>query len=328
MARPPYPRPREHGDSLNPGLDAVSDTSTPALRYGMRASPATFRIKPWLKHALMSLAIAASGPVCASGLTASLAVLQTNGPVAAAQVELMRDALLLMAIVVLPVFVLTGVFVWRYRRARQAAYRPDWSFSLALEFAIWGIPACIVAAIGYLVWTRTHDLDPYAQVGPGSVLEVQAIATDWKWIFLYPGLNVATVNELVVPAGQAFRVELTSDTVMNAFFVPGLGGQMFAMAGMRTELNLRAESPAEMWGRNTQFSGSGFPAQEFRVRVVDRGGFDAWVKHVRATERPLTRDGYRALASHRAAAPQMRFAGFDAGLFNSVMAQYGSEARH
>ncbi|MBT9568174.1 MAG: COX aromatic rich motif-containing protein [Thiobacillus sp.] len=292
----------------------------------MRVRTATTCVKPWFRHALIGFAVAASSQVCGAAWAASVPVLQANGPVAAEQVGLMRDALLLMAIVVLPVFVLTGIFVWRYRKARRAAYRPDWSFSLPLEFVIWGIPACVVVAIGYLVWTRTHDLDPYSQVGSGSVLEVQAIATDWKWIFLYPDLNVATVNELVVPSGQAFRVELTSDTVMNAFFIPGLGGQMFAMAGMRTELNLRAESSAEMWGRNTQFSGSGFPAQEFRVRVVDRAGFDTWLKQVRASDQHLTRAAYRRLASHRAMAPETRYAGFDAGLFDGVVAQYASGA--
>lgn len=294
----------------------------------MRIASATTFQRPWVRHVLIGLTIAVASLWCEAASAASVPVLQANGPVAAAQVRLMRDALLLMAIVVLPVFVLTAVFVWRYRKARRATYRPEWNFSLPLEFAIWGIPACIVSAIGLLLWNRTHDLDPYVPVGPGSVLEVQAIATDWKWVFLYPELNVATVNELVVPAGQAFRVELTSDTVMNAFFIPGLGGQMFAMAGMRTELNLRADSPGDMWGRNTQFSGSGFPAQEFRVRVVDRAGFDAWLQEVRASERKLTRARYTAVAAHRATAPVTRYAGVDAGLFDSVIARYGSETHH
>lgn len=234
----------------------------------------------------------------------------------------MRDALLLMSIVVLPVFVLTGAFVWRYRRARQATYRPNWSFSLPLELAIWGIPAGVVAVIGFLVWTRTHELDPYTQAGPGTVLEVQAIAADWKWIFLYPGLNVATVNELVVPAGRPFRVALTSDTVMNAFFIPGLGGQIFAMAGMRTEMNLRAESPAVMWGRNTQFSGNGFSGQEFKVRVLDAQGFDAWLHRARASDGTLTHASYDELVGHHATAPMATYSGFEAGLFDHVITKY------
>jgi cytochrome o ubiquinol oxidase subunit 2 len=291
----------------------------------MRVPSVTTDVKPGLRHVLTGLLLAFSSLQCLSATAISIPVLQPNGPIAAGQVQLMRDALLLMALVVLPVFILTAVFVWRYRKSRRAPYRPEWNFSLPLEFAIWGIPACIVGVIGFLVWTQTHKLDPYAQAGPGHVLELQAIAVDWKWVFLYPGLNVATVNELVVPAGQAFRIELTSDTVMNAFFIPGLGGQIFAMAGMRTQLNLRAESPAEMWGRNTQFSGAGFSAQEFKVRVLKRADFDAWLQQTRAIGNRLTRTGYTALATHPASAPVTRYAGFDAGLFDQIMRQYNPE---
>jgi cytochrome o ubiquinol oxidase subunit 2 len=273
----------------------------------------------------MSVAVVVASTICISASAASLPVLQPNGPIAAEQVRLMRDALLLMAIVVLPVFVLTAAFVWRYRRSRRASYRPDWAFSLPLELAIWGIPTVIVGFIGYLVWTRTHELDPYTQAGAGTVLEVQAIAADWKWIFLYPGLNVATVNELVVPAGRPFRVALTSDTVMNAFFIPGLGGQIFAMAGMRTEMNLRAESSADMWGRNTQFSGKGFPGQEFKVRVTDALGFDGWLRQARAGDDKLTRASYDALVKQHATAPVTTYSGFDAGLFDRVIAKYHPE---
>lgn len=291
----------------------------------MRVVRVSKQIRPGLRNGLAGLAIVVGSAVCISASAASVPVLQTNGPVAAEQVRLMRDALLLMAIVVLPVFVLTGAFVWRYRKARQATYRPNWAFSLPLELAIWGIPAGIVGVIGFLVWTRTHELDPYTQVGPGTVLEVQAIAADWKWIFLYPGLNVASVNELVVPAGRPFRVALTSDTVMNAFFIPGLGGQIFAMAGMRTEMNLRAESPAEMWGRNTQFSGKGFAGQEFKVRVVDARGFDAWLHRARNADGKLTRASYDALVTRHATAPVTTYSGVDAGLFDRVIAKYHAE---
>ena len=293
----------------------------------MHAVAASFqkRGEPASGSGLAALAVVLVGAASLPASAAPIPLIQTNGPIALEQARLMRDALLLMAIVVLPVFVLTGTFVWRYRRSRQATYRPDWSFSLPLELAIWGIPTCIVVALGFLVWTRTHALDPYAQAGPGSVLEVQAIATDWKWVFLYPGLDVATVNELVVPADRPFRVALTSDTVMNAFFIPGLGGQIFAMAGMRTQINLRATSPAEMWGRNMQFSGNGFYGQEFRVHVVDAHGFDAWRQHARAAGGQLTRAAYEALAKQQATAPATTYARFDPGLFDEVIAKYHPE---
>ncbi len=237
----------------------------------------------------------------------------------------MLQALGLMAIVVVPVFVLTAIMVLRYRRGRKATYRPDWGFSWPLDIAIWTVPALIVIMIGFLLWTRTHRLDPYLQAGPGEVLEIEAIALDWKWVFLYPQAGVATVNSLVIPADRPVRVALTSDTVLNGFFIPGLAGQIMAMAGMRTELNLRADAPALMWGKNTQYDGNGFPAHEFEVRVVDAAGFDAWTRQAQGAPKPLGAALYRTLSGQQATSPVETFSGFDRAIFADTIAKYRPE---
>src|SRR3712207_254161 len=132
--------------------------------------------------------------------------------------------------------------------------------------------------LGYLVGTYTHRLDPYRQVASDiAPLEVDVVAQDWKWPFLYPEQEMATVYELVFPSGRPLRLKLTSDTVMNSFYIPGLGGQIYAMAGMRTELNLISDGPATFVGRNTQYSGRGFPDQHFAVHAVTEADFDAWI---------------------------------------------------
>lgn len=236
-----------------------------------------------------------------------------------------------MAIVVIPVFVLFALIVWRYRASRAARdYAPDWDSSRLVDIAVWTVPALIVVGIGFLQWTRTHSLDPYRVPGDGmqAALEVQAIALDWKWLFLYPDEGVASLNSLVVPAGRPFEVALTSDTVMNAFFVPGLGGQIYVMAGMRTEMNLLADAPATMWGRNTQFSGEGFPVQDFAVDVVTQDDFRRWVETVRSGASPLDASGYERLREPSEGAPRIAWSSYPAGLFDSVIASYAHGKTH
>lgn len=250
-------------------------------------------------------------------------VLSPNGPVAATQRQLMLEALGMMAIVVLPVFLLTAYFVYRFRASRNPRnYDPNWE-SGRVDFVVWLIPALIVVVIAFLQWTRTHSLDPYKS--PDGALQIEAIALDWKWLFLYPDAGVASLNELVVPAGQPFQVKLTSDTVMNSFFIPGLGGQIYAMAGMETRMNLTADAPAEMWGRNTQFSGEGFPDQRFAVNVVDQAAYDEWIASAR-TEAAMDTGTYADLQKPSSDVAAVQYSAFPDDLFATVMASYGHHA--
>ena len=259
-----------------------------------------------------------------SGAADAGSLLSPNGPVAATQRMLLFEALGLMAIVVLPVFVLAGVFVWRFRASRDPKhYSPDWGYSLPLEIAIWAVPLAIVVAIGFLQVTRTAKLDPYKPAGPGQVLRIEAIALDWKWIFFYPEEGIATVDDLVVPAGQPFEVALTSDTVMNSFMIPGLGGQIYAMAGMETKMNLLADRPEEMWGRNMQFSGKGFPGQTFRVRAMTADDYAGWVAGVKGGSDTLDAAGYRDLREPSTERKPRTFATADPDIFRDVIESYG-----
>ncbi|PYE86180.1 ubiquinol oxidase subunit II [Pseudoroseicyclus aestuarii] len=203
--------------------------------------------------------------------------LDAAGPVAEAQRGHFFALLGWMSIVTLPLFIAVPWALWRYRIGNdRAAYRPNWDLSWWLEVLIWGVPALVVVAMGWGLWQRTTHLDPYAQVGPGTPLEVQAVAYDWKWLFIYPEAGVASLDRLVVPVDRPLRIRLTSDTVMQAFMVPQLGGQIYAMAGMETEMNLRASRAGRFEGRNTQFNGEGFPHQRFEVEALSAEGFDDW----------------------------------------------------
>jgi cytochrome o ubiquinol oxidase subunit 2 len=203
-----------------------------------------------------------------------------------------------MTIVVIPVFVLVPLFAWRYRRKNpRAQYRPHWAFSGPLEIAIWGIPVAVVGVLAYLVVTRETLLDPYAALpSEKPALEVQVIGLNWKWLFIYPEQHIATVGVVAFAAERPVHFMLTSDTVMQSFFIPALGSPIYAMAGMVTQLNLASTKPGTVEGENTQFNGEGFQHQHFAAIAMTAQDFQNWVEKVRSQGAPLDDGAYRQLS--------------------------------
>jgi len=186
------------------------------------------------------IALALAAALSVSGCDLSNApVLDPKGPIALAERDLLFTAVVLMLIVVIPVFVMTFLFAWRYRASNtKACYTPDWTYSVPVDAVVWLVPAAIVIALGTLLWRNTHKLDPYRPIDPSvQPLQVEVIAQDWKWLFIYPAQGIAVVNQLVFPSGTPLSLRITSDTVMNSFYIPALGGQIYAMAGMQTRLD-------------------------------------------------------------------------------------------
>lgn len=204
-------------------------------------------------------------------------LLTPMGPVAAEQNAHLISVTAITMIAVLPVLIGVPLILWRYRRGRGAAYRPDFTFSAPLEIAMWGIPALIVVVLGFWLWRSTEQLDPYRPLGPNPVA-VEVIGLNWKWLFLYPDQGVASVGTLAIPAGRPVTLKLTADTVMQSFMVPSLAGQIYAMPGMVTKLNLRADAPGTTEGANTQFNGAGFSGQTVAVKVLSPHDWRAWLK--------------------------------------------------
>jgi cytochrome o ubiquinol oxidase subunit II len=256
-------------------------------------------------------------------------VLDPKGPVALAERNLLFTAAALMLLVIIPVYVMAFGFAWRYRAAnRKARYMPDWGYSGRIDILIWLVPALIVIAVGSLVWIWSHRLDPYQPLAGAPPLQVQVVAQDWKWLFIYPEQNIATVNELVVPSGRPLSLALTSDTVMNSFYVPHLGGQIYAMAGMETRLNLLADAPGSFIGRNTQYSGAGFSDQNFAVRAVSAADFDAWVASVKQSPLALDDATYAQLAKPSSKVSVIHYSTVAPDLFHMIIARYRGSAYH
>ena len=222
-------------------------------------------------------------------------VLDPQGPIASAERLLLINSTAIMLVVVVPVIVATLGFAWWYRASNTRASRsPDESYEGRIEFVIWSIPALIVILVGGVIWIGSHQLDPRAPIPAKSdPLRVDVVALDWKWLFIYPDQGVAAVNQLVIPAGTPVEFRLTSATVMNSFFVPQLGSQIYTMGGMTTHLNLLADKPGEYPGFSANFSGDGFSDMRFVVKAVPAGDFNAWVaagarRRVRRSTMPAT----------------------------------------
>jgi cytochrome o ubiquinol oxidase subunit II len=275
-----------------------------------------------LRHAARGTGLAAAAAMLTGCDLRRAAVLDPKGPIALAE----RDLLF----VVVPVIVLTLWFAWRYRASNtSAAYTPTWSNSAKIDAVVWLIPALIVVAVGMLLWRSTHRLDPYRPIeGAGPALEVQVVAQDWKWLFIYPEQGIAVVNQLAFPAGRAVSLRITSDTVMNSFYVPQLAGQIYAMAGMQTRLQLLADQPGKFVGRNSQYSGGGFSDQHFEVVSFSQADFEAWL--TRAKQAPLRLDArtYATLAAKSRRNPTTYYASVEPGLYESIIAKYVGHAAH
>jgi len=251
-------------------------------------------------------------------------LLHPKGPIALAERDLLFTAFWLMMIVAVPAILLTLLFAWRYRsRENGAEHAPDWDGSPAIEAVVWLVPAAIVIAIGMLLWESTHRLDPYkALASDKPEFKVQAVALDWKWLFLYPELGTASVNELAFPADRPLSIEITSDTVMNSLMIPALGGQIYAMAGMRSELNLIADEPGVFMGRNTMYSGDGFSDQHFRAHALSDADFKTWQDKVSGSGTALDASTYAELHKKSVADPVTYYTSFEPDLFMTIMKKY------
>lgn len=237
--------------------------------------------------------------VSAQPALASDSFMDPQGPIAAVQKTHLLRATVLILLAVIPVLVLVPIIAFRYRRRsnRIAPYAPDWDFSAKLEFVMWGVPVIIVALLSFYLWKATHRLDPYsAPFGEDPALRVQVVGLDWKWLFLYPDLGVATVGEFGIPTKRQVALTLTTDTVMQSFMIPALAGQIYAMPGMTTQLHLVADAPEVMQGENTQYNGRGFTKQKFRTIAMSGEDFDPWVEKVRNNSIQLDVATYRKLA--------------------------------
>jgi cytochrome o ubiquinol oxidase subunit 2 len=252
-------------------------------------------------------------------------LLDPKGLIAADEKSIMLTAVYLMLVVVIPVIVLTLVFAWRYRASNtKAIYQPDWSHSTLIEIVCWSVPCIIIAILGTITWRSTHTLDPYRplEIGNKEPVVIQVIALDWKWLFIYPKEQIASVNFVQFPVNTPVKFLVTSEAAMNSFLIPQLAGQIYAMAGMQATLHLAANTTGDYLGFSANFSGNGFSDMHFTARASSQAEFDSWVASVKHQITPsLSYENYKALAKPTSRHPVTYYSSVDTKLFSTVVMQ-------
>jgi cytochrome o ubiquinol oxidase subunit 2 len=250
-------------------------------------------------------------------------ILAPQGPIAAAEKVILIDSIAIMLAIVVPTIIAIFAFAYYFRQSNtRAFYLPDFAHSGRLELVVWSIPTLTIILLGGVAWIGSHQLDPAAPVaGTGSPVRVQVVSLDWKWLFIYPDQRVATVNALTVPVGAPLQLELTSSSVMNAFFIPQLGSMIYTMNGMVTHLNLRADQEGDYKGLSAHFSGDGFPEMMFDVHVVSPLDFPNWVAATAKSNNELTADAYKQLSQQSIEAGRPTYRLPDPRLFDDIASQ-------
>lgn len=247
-----------------------------------------------------------------------------KGGVGAQEKNLILLALGLMLLVVVPVILLTLFFAWRYRASNEnATYAPKWSHSTTIEIVVWAIPCVIVIILAAVIWRTTHSLDPSQPIeSRNQPVHVEVVALNWKWLFIYPDYGVASVNQLAIPIDTPIVFDITAESLMNSFFIPQLGGQIYAMSGMKTQLNLIANTPGIYEGRSAAYSGPGFSDMHFDTLATSRAAFDAWIASAKTSPLALDKTTYTALQKPSQKEPVKVYAHVLPGLFDDVVGQY------
>lgn len=243
--------------------------------------------------------------------------------------EILLNSTVIMLAVVVPVILMAVAFSWWFRTGNTSAKRRlDWTYSGPMEVLVWGVPAAVIMFLGGIAWIGSHDLDPGKPIESANApLEVQVVSLDWKWLFIYPELGVATVNRLVVPANRPLAMELTSGSVMNSFFVPQLGSQIYVMANMGTRLHLMADHPGTFPGFSAHYSGVGFSSMRFNVDAMPQADFDRWLVGARKGSQTLDTSAYGQLAKPGTKVTEASFAKVSPGLFQNIMSQHVDDAK-
>jgi cytochrome o ubiquinol oxidase subunit 2 len=270
-----------------------------------------------MRHAVLAVVLIGAATLggCSEG------VLDPKGPIAAAERQILFNSLGIMLAIVIPTILATLGVAWWFRSSnKRARYLPNFDYSDRLEMLVWSIPAMTVLLVGGVAWVGSHDLDPRKPIASSAKpIRVQVVSLDWKWLFIYPDHGIATVNQLTIPVGAPVSFELTSSGVMNSFFVPQLGGQIYTMAGMVTRLHLQADHVGTYLGLSANYSGSGFSDMRFNVEALPAENFAKWVNATRSAGPVLDPQAYADLAKPSQAVAPFTYRAVAPNLFSGIL---------
>jgi cytochrome o ubiquinol oxidase subunit II len=250
-------------------------------------------------------------------------VLNTKGTIGNQERSLILFALALSLLVVIPVFTMLFAFAWKYREGNtKAKYRPDWDHNAFIEGTWWLIPSVLIIILSVVTWNSSHQLDPYKPLNGKNPLTIQVVALDWKWLFIYPKQNIATVNFVQIPEKTPVNFLITADAPMNSFWIPQLGGQIYAMPGMSTQLHLNANSIGDFHGSSANISGEGFAGMTFTARSSTQGDFNQWVSAAKQSSAKLNLAAYNQLAEPSQNNRPTFYAASEPNLYDMIITKY------
>jgi cytochrome o ubiquinol oxidase subunit 2 len=251
-------------------------------------------------------------------------VLEPKGSIGQQERQLIEFALLLSVIVVVPVFAMLFIFAWKYRdtNPKKTKYSPDWDHNVFIEAIWWLVPSVLILILSVVAWNSSHKLDPFKPLAGSKPLKIQVIALNWKWLFIYPEQNIATVNYVQLPTNTPVSFNITADAPMNSFWIPQLGGQVYAMPGMATQLHLDATAPGSYHGSSANISGQGFAGMTFTAKATSQPQFKKWVKSVQRSPRKLDFKAYDQLAQPSENNPPAYYARVAPRLYDIVIMKY------
>ncbi len=251
-------------------------------------------------------------------------VLFPKGIIALKERNLLFIIQAIMLLVIIPVYALTFIFSWRYRAGnRKAKYDPHLVDNVIAEYIWWGIPLILTIIISLLTWHKTHELDPYKPLeSDKKALTIQVVALQWKWLFIYPEEQIASLNFFQFPLETPIHFEITSDAPMNSFWIPKLGGQMYAMPSCRTQLNLMASEVGDFRGSSANISGEGFSGMHFIARASSEEDYRAWIKSASQSTAGLNWEEYRKLAAPSKDNPPVIYQLEGQNLFDQIINKY------
>ncbi len=258
-----------------------------------------------------------------------IAILTPKGIIAEKQKQLLLDATWLMLIVVVPALFLTFFYAWKYRESNEkATHAPDWDQNIVIEAIWWGVPFIIVIVLSIFTWRACYDLDPFLPIHSESKpVKIQVVALQWRWLFIYPEEKIATINWVQFPEKRPLDFEITADAPMNSFWIPQLGGQIYAMAGMRSELHLMADETGTFRGSSANLSGSGFSNMWFTAVSSSEHDFESWASLIRSKAQPLNMDNYHKIAEPNDETRPVYYSLEDERLFEKILMQYMPKER-
>lgn len=253
-----------------------------------------------------------------------LVMFNAKGAIGVEQARIITIAFILMMLIVVPVIIMTIVIAWRYRASNpHAKYDPEWSHSTKLEILCWGIPCIIICILAWIAWVTSHTLDPYRPLDSKTKpLTIQAVALDWKWVFIYPEQGIATINYIDIPVDTPISFQVASEGPMNALWIPQLGGQVYAMAGMRTRLHLIANEAGIYDGGSASYSGEGFAEMNFKVKAESAEDFARWVASVKTSPHVLTAEKFNQLIKPSINVPVQYFSSIAPHLFHDEIMKF------